>query len=166
MNFYLFIVWLHILAAFVWLGGMLFTAFVLAPISRKIEPISLRGNLLKAIGARFRLIGWICIAVLLVTGVLNIFNRGMIHELLLPSQLISTEFGRTLAIKLILVTTMLILSTVHDFFIGPRLTTLMQDREGNSGPELQKLRWQVSWLARLNTILAIFVIFFAVKVAR
>jgi uncharacterized membrane protein len=158
---------------------MLFLAFVLAPVSRKIEPMSLRGSLLKTIGTRFRLVGWICIIILLITGVFNIFNRGMSHEIFLPSQLFGTEFGKTLAIKLTLVFLMIILSIVHDFFVGPRMTALMQNVKEQNPPsppfikggmggleELQKLRWQVSWLARLNTVFAILLIYFAVKLAR
>lgn len=167
MDFYLFIVWIHIIAAFIWLGGMLFLAIILAPISRKIEPLSLRGNLLNAIGTRFRFVGWICITVLIITGVLNIFNRGMTYEIFLPSQLFGTEFGTTLAVKLILVILMIILSSIHDFIVGPRMTVLMQNmKDGNSNLELQKLRRLVSWLARLNTIFAILLILFAVKLAR
>ncbi|MBI3599768.1 MAG: DUF4149 domain-containing protein [Nitrospinae bacterium] len=194
MSLYLFTVYLHIFAAFIWLGGMLFLAFVLAPVSRNIEPLSLRGSLLKTIGTRFRLVGWICIIVLLITGLLNIFNRGMSHEIFFPSQLFGTEFGKTLAIKLTLVFLMIILSIVHDFFVGPRMTALMQNLKEQNPPsppfkppplsppseggekgevkggmgleELQKLRWQVSWLARLNTIFAILLIYFAAKLAR
>lgn len=167
MDFYLFIVWIHIIAAFIWLGGMLFLAIVLAPISRKIEPLSLRGNLLNVIGTRFRLVGWICITVLLITGVLNIYNRGMTYEIFLPSQMFGTEFGRTLAMKLIIVISMIILSSIHDFIVGPRMTVLMQNMKGdNPNLELQKLRRLVSWVARLNTGFAILLIFLAVKLAR
>jgi len=167
MNFYLFTVYIHMLAAFIWLGGMLFLALVLAPVSRKIDPPSLRGNLLKVIGARFRIVGWICIVTLIITGFLNIFNRGMTHEIFLPEQIFGTEFGRTLLLKLIVVTLMIILSTIHDFFVGPRMTALLQNsKTGEQNSELQKMRWQVSWLARLNTVFAVLVIFFAAKLAR
>jgi len=167
MSLYLFTVYIHIFAAFVWLGGMLFLAFVLAPVSRKIDPPSLRGNLLKVIGTRFRIVGWICIVTLIITGFLNIFNRGMTHEIFLPEQMFGTEFGRTLAMKLTVVTLMVILSIVHDFFVGPRMTALLQNsKPGEQNPELQKMRWQVSWLARLNTVFAVLVIFFAAKLAR
>lgn len=175
MGFYLFIVWIHVLAAFIWLGGMLFIALVLAPVSRKIEPLTLRANILKEIGTRFRLVGWICIIILLITGVLNIFNKGMSHTIFLPSQMLLTEFGRILAIKLTFVFLMIILSFIHDFFIGPRLTALMQGiKQNNSNlavskdtlTELQKLRWQVSWLARLNTLFGLVIIFLAANLAR
>ena len=175
MGFYLFIVWIHVLAAFLWIGGMLFIAFVLAPISRKIEPLTLRANILKEIGTRFRLIGWICIIILLITGVLNIFNKGMSHTIFLPSQLFGTEFGRILALKLTFIFLMITLSIIHDFFLGPRLTALMQSIKQNNSSlavskvtlsELQKLRWQVSWLARINTIFGIVIIFLAINLAR
>ena len=48
------IVIVHILAAFVWLGGMLFLGDVGAPVLRRIEPAALRQRLFREIGLRFR----------------------------------------------------------------------------------------------------------------
>jgi len=91
----------------------------------------------------------------------------MTHEIFLPEQMFGTEFGKTLSLKLIVVTLMIILSIVHDFFVGPRMTALLQNsKPGEQNPELQKMRWQVSWLARLNTVFAVLVIFLAAKLAR
>jgi len=43
---------------------------------------------------------------------------------------------------------------------------LQNSKPGEQNPELQKMRWQVSWLARLNTVFAVLVIFLAAKLAR
>ena len=60
---------IHVLAAFLWLGGMFFLAVVGAPALRAVEPPQLRQQLFNALGTRFRYAGWVAIGVLLVTGV-------------------------------------------------------------------------------------------------
>lgn len=59
---YLFNVAVHLLAAFLWLGGMIFLAAVGAPVLRGVEPAALRG--FGALGQQFRTVGWACTAVL------------------------------------------------------------------------------------------------------
>ena len=54
---YLVSVTLHLLAAVVWIGGLLFIA-IIAPTLRKVEPAELRNELFRQIGERFRLVGW------------------------------------------------------------------------------------------------------------
>jgi uncharacterized membrane protein len=69
----------HVLAALVWLGGMFFLALVGAPVLRTIEPASLRGRLFRELGQWFRIVGWACIAILLLTGILNLALRGVLN---------------------------------------------------------------------------------------
>ncbi|HEU4437873.1 MAG TPA: DUF4149 domain-containing protein, partial [Methylomirabilota bacterium] len=59
--------WLHVLAAITWIGGMLFIALVLVPITRRLEDPALRTRLVHEIGLRFRAVGWIALGVLLAT---------------------------------------------------------------------------------------------------
>ena len=53
-------VFLHILSAIIWIGGMLFLALVVVPTTRGLPP-SERAALFGAVGRRFRRVGWICI---------------------------------------------------------------------------------------------------------
>ena len=46
---------------------------------RGVEPASLRQKLFHDLGLRFRAIGWICIAILLATGVVNLAFRGWLR---------------------------------------------------------------------------------------
>lgn len=69
---------LHVLAAMLWLGGMLFLAVVGAPVLRGLEP-ALRARLFHQLGVAFRRAGWIAIAVLLATGVLNLHFTGVLR---------------------------------------------------------------------------------------
>lgn len=64
---YLFSVWVHILAATVWIGGMLFLVLVIVPWLRRggrADP----ALFLRETGERFRNVGWTCFGLLLVTG--------------------------------------------------------------------------------------------------
>ncbi|HEX6062573.1 MAG TPA: DUF4149 domain-containing protein, partial [Longimicrobiales bacterium] len=85
MSAYLLNVTLHIFAALIWLGGMFFLALVGAPALRTVESPHLRAQLFKIIGERFRTVGWVCIAVLLITGLLNLHFRGFLSWTMLSS---------------------------------------------------------------------------------
>jgi copper resistance protein D len=70
---------IHVLAAMLWLGGMFFLGIVGAPALRSVEPPPLRQRLFQELGSRFRRIGWLAIAVLVTTGVFNLYFRGWLH---------------------------------------------------------------------------------------
>ncbi len=71
-----FLVWVHLLAAVAWIGGMLFLSLVIVP-ALKHEPLaSHRGILLRAIALRFRTVVWTSVAVLLSTGPVLLSWRG------------------------------------------------------------------------------------------
>src|SRR3972149_3975245 len=68
--FYLLSVPRHLLAAAVWIGGMVFLGLVLIPVIRRPEHRGVAANLIHWTGLRFRMVGWGCLAVLLVTAIL------------------------------------------------------------------------------------------------
>ena len=72
-----FSVWLHILAAAAWLGGMVFLALVLVPVMRRSEYRQQASRLVHLTGVRFRTVGWICLGVLVATGFANLWYRGI-----------------------------------------------------------------------------------------
>ena len=78
MSWYWVNVTVHVFAALLWLGGMFFLGVVGAPVLRNVEDPALRRDLFVALGERFRTVGWVAIAVLLVTGVLNLWLRGIL----------------------------------------------------------------------------------------
>ena len=68
---------------------------------------------------------------------------------------------RPLAGKLTLVAAMLAISVVHDFFLGPKATQLTP-----GSPESVAFRRRASWLARVNALLGLVVVWAAVLLAR
>ncbi len=174
MKFYEAMVMLHILAATVWLGGMLFLTLVLVPITRRLQQPGLAGMLFSVAGRRFRNISWITIMVLIVTGSATLYHRGVRWETVTSGRLFEGEFGALLLIKLVIVGVLMVLSLVHDFILGPRATKLME-RQGNSNPgrpstenlaKASKLRVWTSMLARISLTLAIALIVLAVMMVR
>lgn len=162
MSLYYLNVTIHVLAALLWLGGMFFFAAVGAPVLRKIEPPELRARLFRRLGERFRAVGWVAIAVLLVTGVLNLHFRGLLSASALTSGgFWSSRYGMALGWKLGSVAAMLAVQAVHDFAVGPAASRLPA-----GSPEMLVARRRAALLARVSAVLGIVVVIAAVRLAR
>ena len=153
----------HVLATMLWLGGMLFLGVVGAPVLRRIESPALRQQLFHQLGLRARTVGWWSIAVLVVTGTVNLWYRGWLRweGVLGEPSFWRTGTGRALAIKLVAVAAMLVVSAVHDFLHGP-----MAGRAVPGSPEALVLRRRAALLARVNAIIGVIVVAAAVRLAR
>lgn len=160
-SLYLLNVTVHVLAAVVWVGGMLFLGLVGAPVLRRVEPAALRARLFRDLGRAFRPVGWCAIAALLITGVLNLYFARVLDGRLARAAFWSAPYGRTLAWKMAAIAAMLAASALHDFVLGPRAARL----EAGS-PEALRARSRAAWLARLNAAIAVVVVIAAVRVAR
>lgn len=154
---------LHVLAAMLWLGGMFFLGVVGAPALRAIEPPALRQQLFQQLGVRFRSVGWLAIAVLVLTGLVNLHYRGWLrwHGVLASTAFWSTTVGAALAVKLLSVLVMIAVSAVHDFVLGP-----LAGRVQAGTPQAMSFRRRAAWFARLNAILGVVVVVAAVRLAR
>lgn len=162
MNLFLLNVTVHILAATLWVGGMMFLSLVAVPALRQMEPPQ-RARLFSLVGRQFRWVGWASVGLLVVTGIINLSYRGVGWSHLTSSDFWNTDFGSRLAIKGVLVGAMLVLSALHDFVLGPGAAA--RPTEGNQRPASGGWRL-VSWLARANLILGILVIAVSVELAR
>ena len=152
---------LHVLAAIFWLGGMFFLGIVGAPALAGLDT-DLRRRVFKEIGMRFRGAGWVAIAVLLVTGIVNLRFRGLLSAALHGGRdFWLTPIGQILAWKLGLVLTMVTIGAVHDFWLGP----LSGELKAGSKKHL-RVRAIVSRLGRLNAVLGVLVVYFAVRLIR
>jgi copper resistance protein D len=159
---YLVSVWLHILAATVWIGGMGFIVLVVVPWLRRGGGNA--GAFLRETGVRFRAVGWVCFAILLVTGSYNLWARGVRPGSFLDPDWLTSPFGKTLLVKLAAFAVVLVVSAVHDFGVGPRATVAIE-RDPRS-PEAEALRKRASKLGRANAILALVLVAAAVMLVR
>lgn len=153
---------IHVLAAILWLGGMFFFAAVGAPVLRRVEPAQLRADLFRQLGEKARALGWASISVLLVTGILNLYFRGLLSADAMGShEFWRTAYGHTLMWKLTAVAAMIAVQAVHDFIFGPAAS-----RAPAGTPEALALRRRAALLARASGILGIIVVIAAVYLAR
>jgi len=134
---YIVSVWVHVMAATAWVGSMLFFAAVAVPVMRAPEALPL----LRIVGRRYRVFGWIALGTLLVTGVSNLYFRGIRWALLTDRAFWSTEFGHALAWKLVFVGLVVGATLAHD-------------------------AWRSALLGRATLLLSLVVLFFAVQLVR
>jgi len=161
---YLLLVWLHVLAAAIWVGGMIFVALVVVPVIRRKDLQGAAARLIHLTGIRFRWVGWACFGVLLLTGLFNVLARGIAWGDLFASQFWAGSFGRLLAVKLVVFALILVSSALHDFVVGPRAVAVWQERPGS--PEATRLRRQATRFGRLNLLLAFTIVALGIVLVR
>lgn len=161
---YLLSVWLHIVAAVAWVGGMIFLVAVLVPLLRTPAMRPQATALFHAVGTRFRPVGWVALATLVVTGVFNVTMRGYSVGQLLNGEAFAGRWGTTLALKLSFVALIVVMSAIHDFWLGPRATRLASE----NAPAAVRERWRrvASWMGRITFLLSLAVLALAVTLVR
>lgn len=157
-------VFIHILAAIFWIGGMLFTAAVLVPVSRESILNSRRGEFFKITGQKFSRISWVLFLILFITGIINLTTRGIQLQALINLDFWKSSFGLTLAYKLSLFGFVAIISALHDFYAGPKAAALLQTKPNDTAT--QSFRKLSSWLGRLNLVLGLGILYCAIILVR
>lgn len=160
---YLVSVWLHVLSAIAWIGGMFFLVLVVVPWLRS-GAREQAGAFLRETGERFRTVGWACFAVLVVTGTFNLWFRGVRFSDFVNPQWLESDFGRVLLFKLAAFVGVLIVSAIHDFSTGPKAAAAIG--VDPTSIEAARLRKQASLLGRLNALLALLIVALAVMLVR
>lgn len=135
------VVWLHVVAAVAWAGGLLYTSHLILPAVSRGALDSL------ALLVRGRIMAWAAFAILVVTGLENLRRVPAISPWLVA--------------KLVVVIALLALAAHRDFAMVPRAVHAI---EGGEGPAAALAR--VRALDRMLLVLALGVLFLAVGVAR
>ena len=140
---YLASVWLHILAAMTWIGGMIVFVTAVMPYFRR-RPDAEKSAFLDWFGPRFRRLSWISLAILAVTGAFNLYTRGVRLDDLSRGSWWMTGFGQAFGAKLVLVVFAVAASAAHE-----RLTAS-----------------RARWLGRSLLLLGLAIVFMAVMMVR
>ncbi|MDE0324717.1 MAG: CopD family protein [Candidatus Poribacteria bacterium] len=159
--FSLFTLWLHVIAAVVWVGGNLILAMVIVPHFKQSLPPVQRIQLLTQIGKRFEPVVWGCIGVLFFTGIVNIFFA---VDLTTPTP-ISNAFMRTLLIKIVLFFVLVILTVLHSMIFAPRLAAAVETLDPTLEElpsEVKPLRTQMSVISSLMGVVSVLILLAAV----
>lgn len=145
---WLFIRWIHVIAAVVWIGGNLILAMVIVPHFRQNLPPVQRIQILTLIGKRFEPIVWGCVLILIFTGFANIFNSVDLSSA--DTSLLIGTFMRTLGIKLLLFIILIVLTGLHSFIYGPKLSKAIEELD----PETEELPANVNSIRKKMAIVS------------
>lgn len=64
--------WIHLMSAFIWIGGVIFSSLVLLPAAQRHLNKDVRREFLRAVHARFQKLSGAFVTLLLITGGINI----------------------------------------------------------------------------------------------
>ena len=159
-------VWIHILAAAVWTGGLIYTAAVAVPFALT-HPVDERQRILRGLARRFRWIGWGSIIVLIITGIGNLVLRLTpitLSQIFNGDVFNPEKVERLIAIwlpwKLMLVVVMIGLMAFHD------ITSINAARKHEGSPDSAPGNRAGSRAAALATLIAILVLYVSVRLVR
>lgn len=134
-----------------WMGGMIFLAAVVLPILRRGDPAAV-GQFMGKAAPRLRMVGWVSLVVLGLTGWGQMLFRGlpMSNHLILS--------------KIVIFLVIVIMSIAHDFWLGPRASLAMQTDPGS--PETLRLRRVALMMGRVTALLALVAVTLGVFIVR
>jgi len=134
---YLVSVFIHIICACIWLGGMFALIIFFIPLRKENYFL----DMVNKVGNQFKFVGWIILPLLLLTGIFNSFYRG---------------FYILTWLKILLFSIIVIISAIHDFYIGPKATKTKD----------KKLIKYSRIIGRINLILAIIMVLLGIFIVR
>jgi uncharacterized membrane protein len=152
------ILWIHLLAVVTWIGGLVFQLLVVVPTLRRAVSTLEQVRLDLSFEARFRVVLWPAIGLVLFTGLANVVH--VLYTTSLAGGHVPPAFVRVLAIKLLLVVGMLVLQTVQRFVVQPRRMAWL----GRLSPTVQEVPLALRQLQRFALVLRLLILGMAVVV--
>lgn len=141
---YLTSVWLHVIAAMTWIGGMVLFVAAVMPWMRALPEVD-RERFLRQFGQRFGRVMWTTFAVMAVTGTANLWLRGVTVSHFLDPNWRATPFGHLIVIKVTLFLVAALLGIAHRGKISPG---------------------QARWLGRLSLVVSLLIVAAAIRLVR
>jgi uncharacterized membrane protein len=135
----------HVLAAAVWIGGTVALVFAGVPVLRLL-PTEQRAQSVRALGRRWKPIGWSSLVLLGASGIWLAFGYWDADD---ADVLFHTETGHLLIAKAVLYIVLVTSAGLHDFVLGPRLNR--QIRDGRPRTLLRPMQ-TVGWVSFACTL--------------
>ena len=159
-------VWIHILMAAIWVGGLIYTAAVAVPFALSHETEE-RQRILRGLGRRFRRIAWVAMAILIITGLGNLLLRLSpirIGQLFNGEAFDPNKVDGFIAVwlpwKLMLVVLMIVFMLYHD------ITSIRAAKRHEGSRESAPGHRGGTRAAALATLLAIAILYVSVRMVR
>ena len=144
------VLWLHVVGVVVWLGAVMYQAHVLLPLARRGDAATFAEA-----ARRQRPIGWIALALVVLTGFYNVTRLGPLERVM------ESGAGLILAAKFMLVLLLIAIAAHRDFTHLVRLHLALTTSTDPS-PTLTAL----ARLDRLTIVLGVVIIYLGLAISR
>lgn len=146
----LLILWLHLLSAVVWVGGLVYQTHVLLPAARRGGAAAVADML-----RRGRPVTWTAVAVSVLSGFYNVTRLGPLDRVM------ESGAALTLALKFMLVLAAVAIAGQRDFAQVPRLARALGD-----GDDPRPALSAITWMDRVVLLLAAVIVFLGLAISR
>ncbi|MCC6158595.1 MAG: CopD family protein [Deltaproteobacteria bacterium] len=160
---YLLMVYAHVLAACLLIGGSLFMLFNVSVMGAHAEVRSAAPTVAPWLAARFKKIRWHSIAVLMVTGFYALWQRGLSPLALAGADAWKGAWGHTLACKLVVFAVVLGVMAYVDYVVSPALGRAMA---GGDAAQAGVVRAKMNRLIKINSTLGLVLVGLGVLLVR
>jgi uncharacterized membrane protein len=147
--------WLHMLATVVWIGGLAALSILVLPVAGKTLDAAAFSRLLEGLQRRFDPLGWLCLLVLVGTGLFQMSASPNYRGFLV----VNNRWAVAILLKHLVFIALMVASATLTWGILPRLSRAALRRSRNpEGTEVNALQQQELRLLRLNLILSVVIL--------
>jgi putative copper export protein len=133
--------WLHILAATIWVGPQFMLFIAAVPAIRSVEDAQARARAMRILTTR-----------LVLTGIGNLYENDLDVDVLFDR-----NFGVIFQVKMTLLIIVVVLTALHSFVIGPRLSRLQESAASEAEvASARRLSMMISGVALLVSLAILF----------
>jgi len=144
---YILSVFIHVIAACTWIGGMLFLILVFIPgIKKHPDKVSLIAD----VSLKYRGVGAVALTTLFITGILQLEYHGVQWTV---EYFTTSSYGVTAGLKIIVFTIIVIISLIHDYYLGTKAIDQWKNQPDHA--KTKTLRTLSRFLSRVSFILAL-----------
>jgi uncharacterized membrane protein len=152
------VLWIHLLAVSIWIGPQVFLFAAAIPAMRTIEDVHERTRLTRIIVTRFSYLAFGALAVILITGIINIYQVDgySVSDLLKGDAEI--RWTRIFWEKMSMVGVAVVLTLIHVLFVGPRQLDLADraDADPYEARNIRRLSITISGIGLIASLAALF----------
>ncbi len=149
--------WLHILATVVWIGGLAALSIFVLPAARRTMPENVYSAFLTSMTGRLQQVGWICLSVLIFTGLFQMVSHPNYQGFLV----IDSSWAVAILIKHLTVAAMLILGVYMTWGLMPalqRMAFIKSLGKTIDAAETQKLEQRQMSLLQVSLFLSVIIL--------
>lgn len=157
-DLYILSVFVHVISACAWLGGMLFLILAFIP-GVKNHPDKV--DLIFAVSLKYRTVGAVALILLFITGFVQLEFRGVQWNV---AYLTTNSFGKVASLKILVFIAIALISVIHDYYLGTRAIDAWKNRPEHT--ETIRLRTLSRLLGRVSFTLALLAVLLGVILSR